>query len=541
MRRILEERFVRRFCIGGFFAIVLVTAIFIHGDFGIGWDEKTQYMIGTQAFNSLAHGDPWPNHGDWEYFGTTFELPLAAIERMLDLSMDARATFSMRHLVTFLSFYGGVVALFFLARRHFRDWKWALLSCVFLVLSPRILGHAFYNSKDIPPLAFFIVAMLTLLRFTERQTFWRMALHAFMCAVVVTTRMAGLVLLPLTLLFLARAAALRTRGQGWRPFVMQLCRWGGLFLACSFLFIYVLWPYLWAHPLSNFAEAYMNMQSRVFGGFYMGHIVREPVWHWVPVWIAISTPLLYSALFLIGTGRRIVQCVTQPMRNFLHEETALLALCWFFFPLLSIIVLRAGIYDDWRHVYFIYPAFVLLAVDGARWLWTLLCRLPRGRLFAGTFGYVIVVSCAVTIAWMVENHPLESVYFSLPARAIEGNFELDYWGVSFREGFEYVLEHDPSPVVSIYPTGSAGWSVPNLLTPAQRRRVAVINSPEHAMYILDNFRGTEYRKTFPDVWKVHSVTAGGIEVLGVYKNADWDPKSAGPVKPWPESGILFFF
>lgn len=105
---------------------------------------------------------------------------------------------------------------------------------------------------------------------------------------------------------------------------------------------------------------------------------------------------------------------------------------------------RANLYDGARHFFFIQP---LLAMGAAAGIVGAVSRLPR---WMGLGVLVIVGTTAVvTVADAARLFPYEHVYFNrvsggLPAA--EGQVELDYWGLSYREGAEWLNENvqDPS-------------------------------------------------------------------------------------------------
>ncbi|GAJ22942.1 unnamed protein product, partial [marine sediment metagenome] len=51
---------------------------------------------------------------------------------------------------------------------------------------------------------------------------------------------------------------------------------------------------------------------------------------------------------------------------------------------------------------------------------------------------------------MIKNHPHQNVYFNFFAgKNIKERFELDYWGLSYKQALEYVLENDSSEIINI--------------------------------------------------------------------------------------------
>jgi hypothetical protein len=230
----------------------------------------------------------------------------------------------------------------------------------------------------------------------------------------------------------------------------------------------------------------------------------------------------------------------RPVR-FVKEQWRTVLFClWFFLPIASVIGLHAGIFDEWRHVYFIYPAFLLLALEGVHLLWRTLSTARYRPILRVEFAGILALNFFLIALWMVKNHPLQYIYFSLPPPIIGRSFELDYWGLSFRQGVEYILRTDDSPIIAIAPTGSSGYSVINVLAPEDRFRI-VFGEGSDAKYILDNFRSTQYREQFPSILKVYSVFAGGREVLAVYRNPFWKPENVKKFMPLPTDGMVFMF
>ncbi|WP_143436673.1 hypothetical protein [Hymenobacter crusticola] len=120
---------------------------------------------------------------------------------------------------------------------------------------------------------------------------------------------------------------------------------------------------------------------------------------------------------------------------------------------------------------------------------------------------------------MVQMHPHQQVYFSfLPAHTAERLFERDYWGLSYRQGLEWILAHDPAPQVSVtvvWPTPLYNNSL--ILSPAQRTRLRYVpRTAPGCHYFLTAYRWhpQSYRDSLGR--EVYTVRAGKLKVLSVF-------------------------
>jgi hypothetical protein len=173
------------------------------------------------------------------------------------------------------------------------------------------------------------------------------------------------------------------------------------------------------------------------------------------------------------------------------------------------------LYDDWRHLYFVYPAFLVIGMTGFREL----SRRPRLYKAAMVLMLLSLLSGVVTL---VRYHPYQNVYFNALAGAeVEKRFELDYWGLSFREGLEFVLRADPSDPVRVAVSDFPGVVNTWLLEPEQRRRLQIVPLGE-ADWFLSNHRQpghyADFRaRRFPCVNEAYAVRFNGATLLGVYR------------------------
>jgi len=484
---------------GTFFAILLIVGLSVYKNYGVSWDEGMSRTNGTWNYNYVAGGDrksfdfeslQATQSGHYErYYGSAFDLSLVTLEHVLRLA-DSRAVYLMRHLATFGFFYLGTLAFYWLLRRQFGDWRLALLGAVFLVLSPRLFADAFYNPKDLPFLASVQIALASMILFLDNMSWQRALLHGLACALCIDIRIFGL-LLPVITVVLAvpRLRELRSAGQRARANIASL----GICLCAIAFGTYAFWPLLWTHPVTNFLKALRTLGRVPWSGtiLYLGQAVPagKLPWHYLFVWIAITTPLLYLILFALGLIRCFFKALTHPWRWLVEDALEVAFLVTLAAPLAAVVILHLNVYDGWRHLYFTYPALLYFSILGVASVTSWLSRLGKVSVPARILAALAVVLCLLQVSWtMIRYHPLQNIYFNRLAgrnlTEIRRRFEMDYWGLSQRKALERLLELDPSPAIRVSgPTTITAAILP----PALRNRLE-FTEPESATYLISFYR-----------------------------------------------------
>ncbi|AHJ99707.1 ArnT family glycosyltransferase [Hymenobacter swuensis] len=516
-----------------FFGILLLLGALLVADYGVSWDEPVDHANGLVSLRYIADkvAPAWSanqallqNSPVLEGYvendhGALFEIPMVLFD-VLRPGTDTRTYHLFRHACIFLTCVGGIWALYRLALLRLRNGYVALVAAALFVLSPRMFAESFYSGKDMVFLATFTLGMYTLARLLERPTLRRALLHGIATGVAVDIRILGIMLVPFTLTLLALELWFPT-GPSIRRQVATVI---GGYLVCAVAAIIVGWPYLWASPFNHFLAAFENMRRFRWPGFvlYMGRqesALALP-WHYAPVWILITTPVTYSAaavLGLLGVAMRGIKRPLELLKTY-NGRLDLLFSGWLVLPVFMVIALDSVIYDGWRHLYFVYPALLLLAVSAGWQLWQRGRTSPRLRPVVLALGAVVALEAAVTAVRMVLMHPNQQVYFSfLPAEQVEQQFERDYWGLSYRQGLEYLIKRHPEGQIFVDPTHRAPFeNNREMLAPAdQQRLIADPNAP--GRYYITGYRDTPGRVTPEMGQEVYSVKAGGVTILSVCK------------------------
>ena len=510
-----------------FFVIFLGLGLFLVKDYGISWDESYERDLGVVTVNYVIKGDQsLLKFGDRER-GPFFEMVLVLLEKGLHLTNNSRALYLMRHTVTFLFFYLGVIFFYKLCKKIFHSGQTALLGCLFLILSPRIFADAFYNSKDIPCLAAFIISTYTLINYLESKTFVNAFIHALSSAIFLDIRIVGIII-PIVSFFFTSIdiGMMSSTGANFKR------AFRSFFTYCFFLIVFTIlfWPFLWSSPLNNFIWAFLenaHIKWRCSFLLYLGHYIKAThlPWHYIPVWIAISTPLVYVITFCIGYVKTTILAGRNFLQFYRNNKGELIILLLISLPMLLAILFKPVNFDAWRHMFFIYPAFLVFSIIGLRALFGFV-RGKQGSIFIQTiFLFLILFNLTTVVLFMIRDHPYQYVYFNSLAgrnmKEIKATFELDYWGLTFTKALEYIVTNDSDRYIKVFVDGRAylgnGFDGVNtgMLKANDKKRLIFVNNVREAKYFLSDYRW--HKEEYPFGKEYYSISLGGASIVVVYR------------------------
>ncbi len=471
-------------------AAFAAVGVAVFDDFGVGRDEQTARAVGQAAIDYVLGdgGAGLANLQNYDaYFGAAFEAPLVLAERLLGLT-DSRAVYLSRRLLTHLFFLTGAVFCYLLVYRLFGDRRLALFALLLFLLHPRIYGHSYYNSKDIPFLAMFMIVLYLLERAFRRGGAAAFAACGAGVGVLVNLRVMGVMLFAVVAALRA-LDLLQARGRAERRRVLAAA---GAFAAAALVTLYATSPYLWRDPFAT-ADAIAALARAPFRyvTLFQGEPVRWP-WsppHYFPTWMAITTPPATLLLCLTGAAAVVRRGIARPgsiLRNTPVRFAWLLLAC-LALPPAAVAALQANVYNDWRHLYFLYAPACLLAVYGLR---ALLAGARRSRRGASGCAAGVCVLAAAALAGMavdaVRLHPLQQAYFNFlvdrrTPEYLRTQYLMLYWGTAVREGLEYLLTRFPDSTLRVDSGTRASVRLNRLILPAEeRRRIVVADAAERS-------------------------------------------------------------
>ncbi len=485
------------------FVLFLLVGIAVLDDYGVSWDEEKERRITEKNINYILEGnsEALPKIPNILY-GIAFQLPLLWAERLLGLE-DTRTIYLSRHLLTHLFFLLGAVCCYLLAVRLFNNRLLALAAMLLFLLHPRLYAHSFFNSKDIPFFSMFMISLLLIHRAFALNTVRAFLLCGAAVAVLINLRVMG-VMLFVAVVMMRGLDVWHAKG---RPERIRVLKTLGGFILSSVLTLYVIWPYLWEDPVGRFTEIisvfskfsdFPSKKIELFQGQFIDG--TNPPKDYLSTWFLITTPwvaLLLGFIGIVAVGYRGLTRPRKIVRNTPVRFQWLLLAC-FVLPVLAVTLLGSTFYNGWRHMYFIYAPFCLLAAFGLYQLVSF-CRQKSWRAAVYT---LTGVGLGIVVMEMMQIHPHQNVYFNAlvdrhTPEYLRTQYEMDYWGTSYREGLEYLLARYPNSSIRVY--GKYGHVKRNrmILPATERQRV---KDTTRADFYLTNYREYIWKGKKPDIF-----------------------------------------
>ena len=410
----------------GFALAVTIALALLSPAFGVTFDEPARHDQGERVLEffrgRLSYTDFEPDGSSRHLYGALFDTTAAWLHERLGGNV-----WEERHYLGVAFAGAGIVATGLLAARVAGPWT-GILAVALLALSPIYVGHAANNPKDIPFAALCMVALLAFTLVGPAPPFlsWgRAAAVGFALALPLNVRPGGLLYVAY---FGGLIAVLTVRARAWAPRTLGRIAAGVVLVTIVALTAGTLaWPWAQQNPFVRPIAALFQVSRFKWGGdvLFAGEQLKATAlpWTYTPEWIGITTPAVVlcglcfaaGAMFFVPAGERLRRA---------GLWIAGLA------PLMLAISRHSTLYDGWRHLFFIYPPLVVLAAIGWR---DVLTATGRHRLLSAVAASALIAGCAEPLAFMVQNHPNEAVYFNALVGGPHGafkRFELDYWGNS---------------------------------------------------------------------------------------------------------------
>lgn len=439
------------------FTFVLFLIVNTVADYGITWDENVQKNYGNAII--LWYASLFKNTSAMEYsrlylYGGFFEVISQGITN-LGLLLTSIGPFEIRHFINALFGLLGIIGAYKLGNVLAGPMP-GFFSALFLTLTPRYYGHIFNNPKDIPFAVGFLFSLYYIIKLYQHLPRPPQSLIiklGIAIGVTLGVRIGGILLFGymglLIIGWFVSQYVLHSRialedGVVWaRPLISSvLC-----VFVIAWAVMLIWWPWAQISPLLHPLEALRTLSRFDWPGvtFFAGKIYsgKDIPWTYLPTWFAIALPEFYFITLSVGCWLGLVFVVR--LQKTLSHLTSLIQfgilLFAFCFPITIAIMMHSTLYDGLRHFLFVIP--LLAVMSGVSFAYLL--ELARYKFVKHVLILAIILSMFLTLFDMYDLHPYQTIYFNrVVASGLQSaseKYETDYWGNSYKEGIEWVINH----------------------------------------------------------------------------------------------------
>ena len=486
-------------------AVFAAVGVAVLDDYGVSWDEFRQREIALETISyvlgqddELLRNHPRRNH--LKFYGTAFELPLLIVERVLGLQDDTRAILLSRHLLTHLFFIASGFFCYLLTRRLFGSTAIALFAMLLFLLHPRLYAESFVNTKDLPLVAMFMVALFLTHRAFNKDTVGAFLLCGLAVGILINIRILGVVLFAAVPAVRALDLLFDAGGRGGRKHAFIT---GGVFALAAMFALYATLPYLWPNPIERTVEMFVTLSRHpiAFPMLFQGELImgNDLPPHYIPTWVAITTPPVALLLGVAGIIALIRRGWASPRDILRHGNLkfGFLLIGCLIMTFIAVVVVTPTMRSGWRVMYFLYAPFCVLAAFGLHCLASV-----SGRTVVRAVAYTLVgVGILIVVLQMVRIHPYQQAYFNfLVDRETPGllgdQYPLEYWGTSYLDGLRYLTETYPDSHIHVWGSYIGHYLRNRAFLPESARQKIVLKGEGETIgdfYITNHFNISTHR------------------------------------------------
>lgn len=359
--------------------------------------EKTFHINTVKEKNNNINLENY----SYKYYGVAMQIPLVFIEQCFSYNLSTATVFNIRHLYCFFIFFLSLIYFYRLISNYIvKNEKMALLAVAILVFSPRIYGSAFCGIKNSMFMSLTIINIFYCLKYLNNKNGLTLFLLCLTSAFAINLRVIAILNVFFVIIF-----SLFNKKTTKFILLKETIK----IILFTYIIYVIITPASWSNPLIfpfevvsfffNYSDPVGHMEIQ---NLYFGKIIssKKLPWHYLPVWITITTPIIYIFFSLIGFITQVKRRKIKYNINIMYCNTILILI------LLFIMIVKPTMYLGWIHFLFLYPLIVINAIIGIKWLLNFE-KLKKIIIF------IIIINFEYVLIWSVKNYPYQNLYFDL--------------------------------------------------------------------------------------------------------------------------------
>ena len=422
-----------------FLLIYLIVGSLASLNVGISHDEyheeenwKYNIKLSKSIYNKITfQKDVDLRIGDYQdkYYGIGFQIISQPIQFLIkDIvaiyqdTDDYGSKLISKHFIVFLFFFISGILFYLILKKIIENKNFRYLSTSIYFFYPYLLGQSFFNSKDIPFMAIWLLcsylSFCIIDKLIKKNTIKTssIVILGISTAYLFSIRITGILILLqylITFLLFINIKQIKLYDFFKRYYIH-------LFQLIFFIliFTYILHPVYWANPseiinaVKSMSYYYNDVCTQTLGTCMKA---KDLPASYIPIWISVKLPIL----ILIG----IILIPFTEKKIFINDKTKItfgtILLISIIIPVIFIIS-NTNLYDEIRHLIFLIPFLFVIGTVSF-------------YIFSRKGYYLVaVIMLSIFIYENIKIHPYQYVWFNLPSRAIDltEKFELEYQGLS---------------------------------------------------------------------------------------------------------------
>jgi len=431
--------------------VQLVAMLWMSQDVGISADESRHIRQAEKVYNYYKSDgedksalektglDPM------QYNGQAFDNLMYLITE----KFDVKNYIEMRHF--FIALIGWFIILITgLIVKKSWGFEGAIVAILLLFISPRFIGHALNNNKDIPFALGFtlsIYGMIGFFRNLPHLKLWNIVWITLGIGMAISIRLAGI----LSISFLGLYSAVYYLGQKpyFRPFEQEKLKTVKKLVFVVPVIVIVgsalgiaYWPFMWVDPINHMKEILEATSSHPvsLNQLFAGEIIMSSK---IPSDYVLTYVIkTYPVVILVGI---ILALSIFPFKLKKEKRFDFFIISFSFaFVMIWMSVRTSNYYGGIRHLLFAYPLAIALAVSGYLLARDILLRTQNKWLKMAPLVLVVILSIGPVIH-LTKNYPYSYVYFNELAGGVKKagyKYETDYFQHSLRHATEWFTDNE---------------------------------------------------------------------------------------------------
>ena len=430
-----------------FLFFYLILGFYLSANTGISMDELADQYIGETNVEAIKYFFGYNENGylnllesqdkfhgaGFQYISQIYILIASIIVKLEKFSEETSKILLSHNLIFFTFFLSGIFAKK-IVNLLIKNKLYSNIFLIFYLFYPYLLGHGFYNPKDMPFLFAWILSTYISIRIflkiyeNENVPFLNFFFLSLSTSFLISIRIPGiLILLQYLITFMITSSLLKDPFYKILKFYFYKIF---LFLCFTLLLSILCYPIFWKNPLIIF-DAINKIRDYPYGvcTLTLGKCMEATKlpYNYIFIWLFFKLPILsLIGLMLFPFAERKI--FSQPTRQIILGSILLTLIS----IILILIFLEANIYDELRHVLYIVPLILIISFS--------ITYFFSKKLLL----YVAFLSIFSFSIQNINMYPYQYTWFNLFSNFINinNNFELDYWGVSGRNIAEKINNND---------------------------------------------------------------------------------------------------